>query len=102
MKQVYAVMREERHTEPEAFLFSTPEAAVAYAKEIADDYRNPNNPVDPEDAFMTSEDLAAALALLRVLPPRGRLRVGAATSYRWRHNGRGLRHEQAEANAGHR
>ena len=41
---VYIVMIEDRHTDPQAYVFSTAERAIAYAKRAAEE-----NATDPED-----------------------------------------------------
>ena len=60
MAKIYVVMVEDRHTNTEAHLFSTPENAIAYAHGVLDDNSESAEYVDPEDARMSDEDLAAA------------------------------------------
>lgn len=60
MTTIYVVMVEDRHTDTEAHLFSTPEKAIAYAQGVLDDNSDSAEYVDPDDARMSDEDLAAA------------------------------------------
>ena len=57
MATIYVVMVEDRHTDTEAHLFSTPEKAIAYAQGVLDDNSESAEYVDPEDARMSDEDL---------------------------------------------
>ena len=44
--QVYVVVLEDRHSDPECFVFATAELAVAYAKKIVEEYDNGPHPLD--------------------------------------------------------
>ena len=56
---IYVVMVEDRHTDTEVHLFSTPEKAIAYAQGVLDDNSESAKYVDSEER-MSEEDLRAA------------------------------------------
>lgn len=60
MATIYVVMVEDRHTDTEVHLFSTPEKAISCAQSVLDENSDSAEYVDPEDARMSDEDLAAA------------------------------------------
>jgi hypothetical protein len=60
MTTIYVAIVEDRHTDTEVHLFSTPEKAIAYAHGVLDDNDMSASYVDPDDARMSDKDLAAA------------------------------------------
>lgn len=60
MATIYVVMVNDRHTDTEAHLFSTPEKAIAYAQRVLDDNGGSAEAVSPEDARMSGDDLTVA------------------------------------------
>lgn len=57
---VYVTMVKDRHVDTEAWLFSTPDKAIAYAKSVVAANQRSAVHVDPDDASMSAEDLARA------------------------------------------
>lgn len=52
MSDVYAVMVFERHSDPDVEIFTSEPAAVARAREIAEDYaRSPEDIEEPDDHY---------------------------------------------------
>lgn len=58
--QLYVVMVVDRHTDPKAHLFSTPEKAIAYALLVLEVHKESMKYVDPSDLHMSKEDLLSA------------------------------------------
>jgi hypothetical protein len=57
---IYVTMIKERHMETEVHLFSTAEKAIFFAKEYLKGQADSAADVDPEDATISEEDLAAS------------------------------------------
>ena len=60
MTTIYVTMIHDRHTDTEAYLFSTPEKAIAFAQSVLDDNSESAAFVDPEDATLSPEELASS------------------------------------------
>lgn len=57
---VYIAMVSDRHTEPEARVFSTSEKAIAFASSIIEENRASADKVDPKDAVGLNDIMRAA------------------------------------------
>jgi hypothetical protein len=57
---IYVTMVKDRHAETEAHLFSTAEKAISFAREYLKGHADSMADVDPEDATISEEALAAS------------------------------------------
>ena len=57
---IYVAMVKDRHTNPEAHLFSTADKAIAFARDYLDGFGGSMQYVDADDATMSADDLSEA------------------------------------------